>query len=83
MLKALRDDGFKVTLYERRSKVGGLWAYSDNTDYTTALPCRYRLWLPAPAHESCDQSDGILTGKHRYVGQHKQVHMWLLRLPNA
>ncbi|KAK3332308.1 flavin-containing monooxygenase 9 [Cercophora scortea] len=38
MLKALRADGFCVTLYERRKNVGGLWAYSDNPAYTTALP---------------------------------------------
>ncbi|KAK3349598.1 flavin-containing monooxygenase 9 [Lasiosphaeria hispida] len=38
MLKALREDGFTVTLFERRHNVGGLWAYSDNPAYTTALP---------------------------------------------
>ncbi|KAK0707681.1 flavin-containing monooxygenase 9 [Lasiosphaeris hirsuta] len=38
MLKALREDGFTVTLFERRHNVGGLWAYSDNPTYTTALP---------------------------------------------
>ncbi|XXG95325.1 hypothetical protein Hte_001586 [Hypoxylon texense] len=37
MLKTLRDDGFKVTLYERRGQVGGLWAYSENPMVTTAL----------------------------------------------
>lgn len=39
MLKTLRDDGFKVTLYERRGQVGGLWAYSENPVVTTALKC--------------------------------------------
>lgn len=38
MLKQLRDDGFAVSGFERRDRVGGLWAYSDNTSYTTALP---------------------------------------------
>jgi len=38
MLKALRGDGFSVTLYERRHRVGGLWAYSENPAHTTALP---------------------------------------------
>jgi dimethylaniline monooxygenase (N-oxide forming) len=38
MLKQLRDDGFAVTGFERRDRVGGLWAYSDNSSYTTALP---------------------------------------------
>ena len=37
MLKTLREDGFDVTLYERRSQVGGLWAYTENPAYTTAL----------------------------------------------
>ncbi|KAK3682287.1 flavin-containing monooxygenase 9 [Podospora appendiculata] len=38
MHKTLRADGFCVTLYEWRKNVGGLWAYSDNPAYTTALP---------------------------------------------
>ena len=38
MLKTLRDDGFAVTLFERRSRVGGLWAYSEDPSHTTALP---------------------------------------------
>ena len=38
MLKALREAGFSVTLYERRGSVGGLWAYSENPLHTTALP---------------------------------------------
>ncbi|KAH7082026.1 putative dimethylaniline monooxygenase [Paraphoma chrysanthemicola] len=37
-LKTLREDGFKVTGYERRERVGGLWAYTDDTTMTTALP---------------------------------------------
>ncbi|KAF2704062.1 putative dimethylaniline monooxygenase [Pleomassaria siparia CBS 279.74] len=37
MLKTLREDGFKVTLFERRKQVGGLWAYTDDTSMTTAL----------------------------------------------
>lgn len=38
MLKTLREDGFKVTCYERRSQVGGLWAYTNDKSMTTALP---------------------------------------------
>lgn len=38
MLKVLRDDGFHVTAFERRSRVAGLWSYSENPTYTTALP---------------------------------------------
>ena len=39
MLKTLREDGFKVTCYERRQQVGGLWAYTEDTSMTSALPC--------------------------------------------
>jgi dimethylaniline monooxygenase (N-oxide forming) len=39
MLKTLREDGFKVTAFERRKQVGGLWAYTKDTSMTTALPC--------------------------------------------
>ncbi|KFX97184.1 hypothetical protein O988_04978 [Pseudogymnoascus sp. VKM F-3808] len=38
MLKTLREDGFKVTCYERRAQVGGLWAYTDDKSMTSALP---------------------------------------------
>jgi dimethylaniline monooxygenase (N-oxide forming) len=38
MLKTLREDGFAVTLFERRSEVGGLWAYTDDTRVTSAVP---------------------------------------------
>ncbi|KAM7221859.1 dimethylaniline monooxygenase [Rhypophila decipiens] len=37
MLKALREDGYNVTAYERRERVGGLWAWTENPSYTTAL----------------------------------------------
>ncbi|QPC64215.1 hypothetical protein HYE67_006446 [Fusarium culmorum] len=36
-LKNLREQGFNAVAFERRESVGGLWAYSDNTDYTAAL----------------------------------------------
>lgn len=45
MLKTLREDGFTVTLYERRSDVGGLWALTGDTTVTSALPCE-TLALP-------------------------------------
>ncbi|KAF4781481.1 dimethylaniline monooxygenase 2 [Colletotrichum scovillei] len=38
MLKTLREDGFDATLFERRSRVGGLWSYTDDKSMTTALP---------------------------------------------
>lgn len=37
MLKQLLEDGFDVTIFERRDKVGGLWAYDANHGWTTAL----------------------------------------------
>jgi dimethylaniline monooxygenase (N-oxide forming) len=45
MLKTLRDDGFKVTCYERRSQVGGLWAYTDDTSMTSVLRSEYASCL--------------------------------------
>lgn len=45
MLKALHEDGYTVTAYERRDRVGGLWAYTENTAYTTALQSMLaRIW---------------------------------------
>lgn len=41
ILKTLTEDGFQVTLYERRSQVGGLWAYTENPAWTTALKSMY------------------------------------------
>lgn len=48
MLKMLREDGFNVTLYERRSRVGGLLAYSENHHTPPGLQLRLPLirWLP-------------------------------------
>lgn len=38
MLKQLLEDGFSATGFERRGRVGGLWAYSEDPSHTTALP---------------------------------------------
>ncbi|KAH6893116.1 dimethylaniline monooxygenase 2 [Thelonectria olida] len=38
MLKTLREDGFDTTILERRSRVGGLWSYTEDESMTTALP---------------------------------------------
>lgn len=38
MLKTLSEDGFKVTCFEQRKRVGGLWAYTDDITMTSALP---------------------------------------------
>ncbi|KAL6914652.1 hypothetical protein FSST1_012412 [Fusarium sambucinum] len=37
MLKQLLQDGFNATLFERRSQVGGLWAYDAKHGWTSAL----------------------------------------------
>ncbi|KAJ4211639.1 hypothetical protein NW759_012241 [Fusarium solani] len=36
-LKSLREEGFDAVAFERRGAVGGLWAYSDDPEYTSAL----------------------------------------------
>jgi dimethylaniline monooxygenase (N-oxide forming) len=41
MLKPLRENVFVLSLFERRSEVGGLWTYTDDIRVTTALPGKY------------------------------------------
>lgn len=36
-LKSLREEGFDAVGFERRDVVGGLWAYSDNSKFTSVL----------------------------------------------
>ncbi|KAI1393138.1 FAD/NAD(P)-binding domain-containing protein [Hypoxylon trugodes] len=36
-LKFLREEGFDAVAFERREKIGGLWSYSENATYTSAL----------------------------------------------
>ncbi|KAI0378666.1 FAD/NAD(P)-binding domain-containing protein [Hypomontagnella monticulosa] len=36
-LKSLREEGFDAVGFERRDTVGGLWSYSDNPAFTSAL----------------------------------------------
>lgn len=78
MLKTLREDGFKVTLYERRSQVGGLWAYTKDQSMTTALPSEH-------AYQSCPNYllYCLLTRRFRYDGEHQQVYLRDVRLPNS
>jgi len=45
MLKSLRDDDFDVTCYERRSRVGGLWSFSDDPTITSSLQSQYTRYL--------------------------------------
>jgi cation diffusion facilitator CzcD-associated flavoprotein CzcO len=74
MLKTFRDDGFDVTCYERRTRVGGLWSYSDDPKVTSALksmvPCNISPWQ-------------FKLIKCRYMGKHQQVYLWHVGLPNA
>ncbi|KAI1744647.1 FAD/NAD(P)-binding domain-containing protein [Xylaria scruposa] len=37
-IKALREEGFDVQGFERRGCVGGIWSYSQNTNYTSVVP---------------------------------------------
>jgi cation diffusion facilitator CzcD-associated flavoprotein CzcO len=64
MLKTLREDGFKVTLFERRSQVGGVWAYTDDKSFTTALPSWY-------AHAECVTP----AKKCSHIGKHQQIYL--------
>jgi dimethylaniline monooxygenase (N-oxide forming) len=75
MLKTLREDGFKVTCYERRSQVGGLWAYTDDKSMTTALPSEHARCLRYVRKSWLRRSS--------YLGKHQQVHMRHVRLSNA
>ncbi|KAJ4386624.1 hypothetical protein N0V93_009522 [Gnomoniopsis smithogilvyi] len=61
MLKQLREDGFSVTGFERRGKVGGLWAYSEDPSHTTALPSEKLHHLLPPCTEFITDSPFIGT----------------------
>ncbi len=37
-LKSLRDEGFDVTVFEKRDSVGGVWSFSDDPETTSTLP---------------------------------------------
>jgi dimethylaniline monooxygenase (N-oxide forming) len=43
-MKTLREDGFKVTGFEQRERVGGLWAYTDDPSMTSALRSTQVIW---------------------------------------
>lgn len=43
-IKSLQEEGFQVTGFERRSAVGGLWAFSDDPSCTSAtMGTRYQM----------------------------------------
>jgi cation diffusion facilitator CzcD-associated flavoprotein CzcO len=75
MLKTLREDGFVVTLFERRGKVGGLWSYTDDTSMTTAMPCM--------VNSSQRIYNSVTNASRRDRGKHKQIYLRLHRLPHA
>ncbi|KAK5630532.1 hypothetical protein RRF57_006247 [Xylaria bambusicola] len=37
MDKTLREEGFNAIAFERRNEIGGLWAFSDDVNYTSVL----------------------------------------------
>jgi hypothetical protein len=39
ILKNFREEGFTVTVFEKRDRVGGVWSYSDDEKTTSILPC--------------------------------------------
>lgn len=39
VLKSLKEEGFNVTVYEKRAGIGGVWAFSDDPETTSTLPC--------------------------------------------
>lgn len=79
MLKQLREDGFAVSGFERRGKVGGLWAYSDDTSYTTALPSELLHLRPGSIQISRSNASAM----NRDRCQYQQIHLRVQRLPNA
>ncbi|KAI1321100.1 putative dimethylaniline monooxygenase [Xylariaceae sp. FL0255] len=66
MLKTLREDGFKATCYERRTQVGGLWAYTEDKAMTTAL----RSTMANISKYTCGMSDFPMPDKYpHYMAQ--------------
>ncbi|KAH6644981.1 putative dimethylaniline monooxygenase [Truncatella angustata] len=60
MLKTLREDGFQVTCFERRTQVGGLWAYTTDKSMTTAL----RTTVANISKYTCGMSDFPMPDKY-------------------
>lgn len=74
MLKTLREDGFKVTAFERRKQVGGLWAYTKDSSMTSALPCEL------PLKRDVGRTVVMLCS---YESSDQQVYLWHVGLSNA
>ncbi|KAI1496298.1 flavin-containing monooxygenase 9 [Biscogniauxia marginata] len=73
MLKTLREDGFKTTLYERRSQVGGLWAYSDDTTMTSAL----RITTANISKYTCGMTDFPMPDKYPHHMSQKDFQEYM------
>lgn len=50
VLKNLKDEGFNVQVFERRSNVGGLWQYSDDPVVTSVVPSETNFILNRDGH---------------------------------
>jgi len=77
MLKTLREFGFDATGFDRRDRVGGLWSYTTDTRYTTAL---LRTFAPVSPSEAREYVTDLC---RRDAGQHQQAHVWILGFPHA
>ncbi|ETS74452.1 hypothetical protein PFICI_14318 [Pestalotiopsis fici W106-1] len=73
MLKTLREDGFKVTCFERRTKVGGLWAYTDDKTMTSA----YRTTVSNLSKYSCGMSDFPMPDKYPHHLSHADFQEYM------
>jgi hypothetical protein len=64
ILKNLREEGFDVTVYEKRNEVGGVWAYSDDENTTSTLPCKSIRYhnVSSPANIVATLSNGSRFG---------------------
>jgi heterodisulfide reductase subunit A-like polyferredoxin len=87
-LKSLREEGFSVVAFERRNEIGGLWAFSNNTSYTSVLKetvCNVSKFIVS--EQSCIarisskgqltnlyrlRSLDLATSRYQKVGRHEQ-----------
>jgi cation diffusion facilitator CzcD-associated flavoprotein CzcO len=60
-LKSLREEGFEVTGFERRSDVGGLWTFDADPEVTSTTTGRKgwksspKRWLMVHRHQGTNQ----------------------------
>lgn len=63
-LKEFRDLGFDVTVFEKRSDVGGVWTWTEDAESTTALKETKLCNNKYSVRSDCIIFDLILTGLH-------------------